>query len=1072
MENRRSQEMREEAGNVQESGEEAAEAVVVELTTEAVVMGETTDAVTAEVTEDANEASDASATEGAEGTTVSVSFPFTPQRLEFQCIVCDDWGVWREFGAAPCGCVLHATCLARWLMTEDKITCPRCREEVKPQAVRPIQLPERRVGHGDEDRSPEAQAAFTSLREGRRPRYAQAVYESDEEEELPTGDVVEDADDWYGPWTPLRREDHYITPEGYIGIPAGAENDPDVVGWRPREIIYPPPSLPPPPPRYTMNNPPPQTESDPTLNAIAGSEEFRTAVVQELQAHGDILAVWCRMYAEEEVDRARIAWANSIIALHAHVLDLRRSRAQLFELLCRVSREWTDLTNDLMQLLFSVDAEAIARVLRANDRSNLGARTSDSLVNQYRNFAASQRVIRPLLLGVRNLEATRDDAGDRRPARVAEVAANIGEEARDIDEAVERRTEMVSRYSVVSDELLTRGEVQMRDERPGASMDFVPAVLRGDFNDVNAERRARDIVNRLERALVRRRQLANAARQRENIARDEAEQEQATRPAATAAAEGAAGAVERERETASTPEAAPRRRRRGRARGRGEWMRQQQERQRQLREEVLQRLQHPSNPAGEEQRQQQARAIGQGQQQERATPRSNDTRQQHEQPATSEQQQHRQQALNSPAARSVETGESGEVGNEEREVMRLITQGMAEIRLQRERQEWARGQQGAGGSVTQKACERRARVRDDGRRSALAGDIDAAELDRDELIGSGGGLDEPLGTRPETPPPELEEMVEEGAESEAAPEPEPPAEASGACARSISPPPEMQTEWRISAEERRRLAIADIAAGLEAERRAEIVAHDILGTTAASAPWGLPFNHANRPFVGYTEQIVASFHERRCRIRNVTREVVRQLAPVRRLGDVERDVENDELDMSRQEDEAVADNAAAAANEAWNRCAEEAVREFRLQVEDFSMESTTVPDDYTFFDLMDAEHVVDHRRRMVNQAEGGGLEAARMAAQYWFEISRRRDVPTPEAAAAAARGGRGESEDERRRREDEEEGMLRAVRQHLEGDTLPQHLRPRDPRSRRAERDIHDDFRMVLRGPPEDETDL
>ena len=108
----------------------------------------------------------------------------------------------------------------------------------------------------------------------------------------------------------------------------------------------------------------------------------------------------------------------------------------------------------------------------------------------------------------------------------------------------------------------------------------------------------------------------------------------------------------------------------------------------------------------------------------------------------------------------------------------------------------------------------------------------------------------------------------------------------------------------------------------------------------------------------------------------------------------------------------------------------------------------------------------------MNRAEGGGLEAARMAARYSFEINRRRDVPTPEAAAAAARGGREESEDKRRRREDEEEGMLRAVRQHLEGDTLPQHLRPRDPRSRRAERDIHDDFRMVLRGPPEDETDL
>ena len=112
--------MQEEAANamnVQEGGKEAAEAVVVELTAEAVVLGERTNAVTAEVTEDASEANDASAAEGAEGTMVSVSFPFTPERLEFQCIVCDDWGVWREFGAAPCGCVLHATCLARWLMT-------------------------------------------------------------------------------------------------------------------------------------------------------------------------------------------------------------------------------------------------------------------------------------------------------------------------------------------------------------------------------------------------------------------------------------------------------------------------------------------------------------------------------------------------------------------------------------------------------------------------------------------------------------------------------------------------------------------------------------------------------------------------------------------------------------------------------------------------------------------------------------------------------------------------------------------------------------------------------------------
>ena len=110
--------------------------------------------------------------------------------------------------------------------------------------------------------------------------------------------------------------------------------------------------------------------------------------------------------------------------------------------------------------------------------------------------------------------------------------------------------------------------------------------------------------------------------------------------------------------------------------------------------------------------------------------------------------------------------------------------------------------------------------------------------------------------------------------------------------------------------------MADIAASLEAERRAEVIAHNVLGTQVASAPYGLPFHHASRPFVGYIEQIVASFHERHCCIRNVTREVVRQMAQVRTLGDVERDVENDELDRSRQEDEAVAYNAEAVANEA------------------------------------------------------------------------------------------------------------------------------------------------------------
>ena len=99
------------------------------------------------------------------------------------------------------------------------------------------------------------------------------------------------------------------------------------------------------------------------------------------------------------------------------------------------------------------------------------------------------------------------------------------------------------------------------------------------------------------------------------------------------------------------------------------------------------------------------------------------------------------------------------IGTEEREVMRLVRQGIAEIRLRRERQERARQQTEMVATVTQRACERRVRVRDAGRRSALPGDMDAVELDREELIGGNGGINESLGARLETPVPELEEQA-------------------------------------------------------------------------------------------------------------------------------------------------------------------------------------------------------------------------------------------------------------------------------------------------------------------------
>ena len=148
------------------------------------------------------------------------------------------------------------------------------------------------------------------------------------------------------------------------------------------------------------------------------------------------------------------------------------------------------------------------------------------------------------------------------------------------------------------------------------------------------------------------------------------------------------------------------------------------------------------------------------------------------------------------------------------------------------------------------------------------------------------------------------------------------------------------------------------------------------------------------------------------------------------------------------------------------------MRDLRLQVENLLVESSVFPDDFQFFDLLDAEHVIEHRRRMENPAKGGGLEAARMAAIYSFRMNRRRDVLTLEATAMAARDGRGESEGDRRRRKNEEEEMLRAVRRHIEGDTLQQHLQPRDPRARKAERAIHNNFCEILRGRREDETDL
>ena len=116
----------------------------------------------------------------------------------------------------------------------------------------------------------------------------------------------------------------------------------------------------------------------------------------------------------------------------------------------------------------------------------------------------------PLLLGDRGLEAMREDAGDRRPARVAEVAINVGEEAWVINKAVERRLEMVSRYSIINDEILLRGERSMLKERPGENMDFVPAVLHADMNGINADRRTGDIINRIERALEGRRRRNGA----------------------------------------------------------------------------------------------------------------------------------------------------------------------------------------------------------------------------------------------------------------------------------------------------------------------------------------------------------------------------------------------------------------------------------------------------------------------------------------------------------------------------------------------------------------------------------
>ena len=161
----------------------------------------------------------------------------------------------------------------------------------------------------------------------------------------------------------------------------------------------------------------------------------------------------------------------------------------------------------------------------------------------------------------------------------------------------------------------------------------------------------------------------------------------------------------------------------------------------------------------------------------------------------------------------------------------------------------------------------------------------------------------------------------------------------------------------------------------------------------------------------------------------------------------------------------MADNAAASANEAWARCVEEAVRELRYQVQDYSVHSSTVPDDYNFFDLLDAEHVSESLRRAREMYGGGGLAAARRTMSESFEArARRRGVVTPETAAARARNGVSLSREARLQREEEEESMLAAVRAHMDGDTLPQYLRPRgQDRSRRAEQDIVDDFRRILR---------
>ena len=384
------------------------------------------------------------------------------------------------------------------------------------------------------------------------------------------------------------------------------------------------------------------------------------------------------------------------------------------------------------------------------------------------------------------------------------------------------------------------------------------------------------------------------------------------------------------------------------------------------------------------------------------------------------------------------------ISEEELDVMRLVREGMQAVRGQlRDTQR----RPGNPLTATQQMRERRARGRDVGVRAPLPGDMDVLEFDR-ELIGDGRSR------RLETPPPPLEEMRDDWQE----------ASTPRRSAARVGLPPEGEAQRNADADERRRVAIAAIASDLEAERRAEILLQDDV-TGATSAPWGVPFSNQRRPFVRFVDQTVASFHGRRCLIRNVTREVVRLLAPVRRLGDIEQDVAWDELDLDRQEQEAMADNAAASANEAWARCVEEAVRELRYQVQDYSADSTTVPDDYNFFDLLDAEHVSESLRRAREMYGGGGLAAARRTMSESFEArARRRGVVTPETAAARARNGESPSREARLQREEEEESMLAAVRAHMDGDTLPQYLRPRgQERSRRAEQDIVDDFRRILR---------